>query len=799
MRTAFPPDRWYAFLKERPRATVDQKPELPLVLAKRAGWFTVGLVVSLGIALTVAPWTAGGALLAGSIVLGAGAFVTAFHLLAGGTGRDWPDVVVLVPVLAGGVGLLGHAVAAVVPWGWSPYAAGLIGAGVVVGLTTGAAALRQTQRPGPQRALGASVAGTLPIALGLSVLPGWPLGFAWTWAGALVLALAGTSLWWARRDGKGLFMAGLIGLLVPGLALATLGAVWLTGPPAWYYLLPVLAAVVFLFVSEPDGQTAALGLWLTAGIGGLVGGTTGGTLGAWGFLVLILFGSAAGELSVTAKRWVNAGNFWLEERFSPLVVGLLSDPLLRALLIAAGRRPLRWRHFLAYAESTLLLKSASADREFVHRLLRDDFALLDLLPELSVPERRLATIRKLAFQGEAAIETLREYLVDQGPDLQEAAAVGLGQIASPRVLGLLETALQGPNPAVRRAAVAALWYRSSAESKELGELLAREQDVSVILSWLRKAWSRGSEDWELSLVLRFLSNTQFEPTVVAEVFAHAGGYVTDPPKYSWVFGWDRVDALMSQNRGLWGTLGEALAAHNVLLSSLADPRPAVRAGAVIVGGVAGLVPLKALLERLKTDPDAGVRRAAVWSLLQAGDRLAHAPQGAGVTAGMMAIRDGLVAALVDVEPAFPRAAAAALLRLGFTGSDAPLEPIFHRYIDQGACRAVAETLGPLGDPPARASLEEALKNRDALLRRAAAWALGRLGDPASRAALERTLRRDADPGARAEAALALARVAGPAALPALRRALSDPHEAVRAAARASAWSPPATDPPSATR
>jgi hypothetical protein len=206
----------------------------------------------------------------------------------------------------------------------------------------------------------------------------------------------------------------MLGAVVPiGLAFAILGAVWLVNPPAWYYLAAVLTAVVFfLSLIEFDHETVVvvIGLTAAAGTGGLVYGADGGTLGAWAFLVLVLLLAALRAGSEPASRSLDSGLSSLAANFFRLAEGLLFDPVLEVVLTAAGRRPVRWRRFLAYAEDALLLRRASGDHGFVHRLLRDYFALLDLMSDLSVAERRLATIRKMGFQGESAIDTLADCL-----------------------------------------------------------------------------------------------------------------------------------------------------------------------------------------------------------------------------------------------------------------------------------------------------------------------------------------------------------------------------------------------------
>jgi hypothetical protein len=202
MRTAFSPNRWYDFLTEEPSATVSQRLEPVIGIGKRAGWFLLGLLASMVIVLTLLPWTPGGVLLAIAVVFGTGAFVTLFDLLMPEDPPDWLETMLFVLFVApvvGGTGLLGHAVASVVPWGWSPYPAALISVAVGVGLGAGVMGLINPRHRGFGFTTCGSVAATLPIALCFAALPGWPFDFAWTWSGCLVLLLAGAlarKVWW---------------------------------------------------------------------------------------------------------------------------------------------------------------------------------------------------------------------------------------------------------------------------------------------------------------------------------------------------------------------------------------------------------------------------------------------------------------------------------------------------------------------------------------------------------------------------------------------------------------------------
>jgi hypothetical protein len=98
------------------------------------------------------------------------------------------------------------------------------------------------------------------------------------------------------------------------------------------------------------------------------------------------------------------------------------------LLIAALRLfPLRAGKFINSCSDAFLLKRSMNDVEFVHRLLRDYFALRQLMPQLAV--EGVGKIQ--AVQGEAALEILAEFVQQGDPAVRTAAISSLGRIPSP--------------------------------------------------------------------------------------------------------------------------------------------------------------------------------------------------------------------------------------------------------------------------------------------------------------------------------------------------------------------------------
>src|SRR5262249_9562614 len=107
--------------------------------------------------------------------------------------------------------------------------------------------------------------------------------------------------------------------------------------------------------------------------------------------------------------------------------------------------------------------------EFVHRLLRDYFALRVLRPRLSVPDkqRRLDAIRFLGYQGEASLDVLTEFATDEDPEVRAAALTGLSHVSSPIVAQCLAQHLDDPPPVVRKALLPAIFTLSISERDRL--------------------------------------------------------------------------------------------------------------------------------------------------------------------------------------------------------------------------------------------------------------------------------------------------------------------------------------------
>jgi HEAT repeat protein len=466
------------------------------------------------------------------------------------------------------------------------------------------------------------------------------------------------------------------GSLLVVFPLILFAGVWLVSLSVSHSYLAVVVGVLFLFLltCDPDMGAIALGLTVVASIGQLVGGIAGGTLGLCAFLLLLVpllvIGRGTPELPAKTTgrivlqvvrseltkwapiRWLHGLLPWPVRTFNWLAEPLL-DLVIRLVLAGAGRRPLSWRRFVGYAEEALLLKWVGSDLEFAHRLVRDYFALLDLVPELFDPDpvRRVAAVRKLGYQGESGIDPLGECLGDSDLGVRVAAVESIGRIASPRAMPHLEAATKDPHDAIRRAAVGAFRDRSPADRETLERWLCENPEVSILFHWLLVvvgtdqsllpglACEAAASAYHLLgqpiyvLVRKFAADSTNQNEYRRAVWYLAWGRFGVPPH-------DLDQATIEERRRL---------IREELEKALGHLDRAIRADAARTLGQVEGPNTRALLERALAAPESAVRAAAAEGLGNLGSRES---------------RDALERALADREGDVCAAAASALAKLG---------------------------------------------------------------------------------------------------------------------------------------
>ena len=206
----------------------------------------------------------------------------------------------------------------------------------------------------------------------------------------------------------------------------------------------------------------------------------------------------------------------------------------------------------------------------------------------------------------------------------------------------------------------------------------------------------------------------------------------------------------------------------LLLNTLSDPIVEVRAAAVeALAGLKDTMAVRALIDVLKRDTDAGVRRAAAWALGELDDPRA-----------IPALSDALRG---DTDAEVRRNAAHALGEIEDARATPALSEALRRDRDITVRKAIVEALSSIEDPASATVLFPVLKDSDPEMRRAASEALGSIENVNSVDELM-PLVRDEDAQVRRAAVEALGSIEDKRALPALARALGDSDVGVRRAA-----------------
>ena len=206
----------------------------------------------------------------------------------------------------------------------------------------------------------------------------------------------------------------------------------------------------------------------------------------------------------------------------------------------------------------------------------------------------------------------------------------------------------------------------------------------------------------------------------------------------------------------------------LLMNTLTDSVVQVRAAAVeALGGLKDTMAVRALIDVLKRDTDAGVRRAAAWALGELEDARA-----------IPALSDAL---RTDTDVEVRRNAAHSLGSIEDARAVPALSEAIRRDKDPSVRKAIVEALSSIEDPNSATVLFPILKDSDPDMRRAAAEALGSIENVNSVDELI-PLVRDESREVRRAAVDALGSIEDKRALPALARALGDSDVEVRRAA-----------------
>ncbi len=520
----------------------------------------------------------------------------------------------------------------------------------------------------------------------------------------------------------------------------------------WTFAALTTVALGSLFFRQ-ESSALYCGVLLAAAAGNFAGGLAGSILAAGAFLLMIM------AISRWTKLHDSINNIWefFENSTEPAVHGLCESKLLSPIATKAvsltGELPVRFGSFLEYATDALLLKRSAGNVEFMHRTLRDYFALREILPRLNAASdaQRLEAARSLGYQGESSLPWLADLLHDTDPLVRAAAASGLGMIASPESPPLIELALADTDPTVRKAGVLDLLNLRGDDQRRLSLVMIEEKDPSVLSALLE-------------VLMDYRMNLNVTENVVPKLFAN----VPETREFA------RTIATLVQSTRLVGQEKEFRIPQwtsRFWPDLLGDPDSAIRAGAAKCTRLLNQQDVAPVLIRLlASDPNHWVR--------------AEAAKAIGFLHGERAVLS-LTRALADRDD-YVRSHAVDALR--HVGGGQVIEPLIRALADrhENVRSSAFKALGDLDGVEATEPLIRALSDRRWRVREGAAkalawrcndWFRGYLSEP--RFGPERLRFDDSNPGE------TLVSRYGSGAVGFLILALSDRKEHVRVSAATS--------------
>lgn len=301
-------------------------------------------------------------------------------------------------------------------------------------------------------------------------------------------------------------------LIVFGIACLLCGEAWLIGYPNWV-IVSICAPMVATGLFTTDSKLLIILLFVTgtSAFAGAFFGIPGTVLGAGGSMMasvilsimLDRLQSDDRDIKSTFSRYDTHAQRWFEER--------LWSPSVWAYWALSQFFPLRKQPFFSFCQEIHLLKASNqGGMEFIHRLLRDYFALRLLMPHVDSQDgdSKLEAIRALGFQGEAAIDPLIEIAEKGGAATRAAALEGMSHIPSPAVTKCLESYLEDQRPVVRSALVSSLMRLAGEDSTRLLNMMIPLGDGCEVQPFVLGRVGRVDEDY-----VRFFVRKWSEPGV----------------------------------------------------------------------------------------------------------------------------------------------------------------------------------------------------------------------------------------------------------------------------------------------
>ena len=128
------------------------------------------------------------------------------------------------------------------------------------------------------------------------------------------------------------------------------------------------------------------------------------------------------------------------------------------LLKIEVRLPVRFNGFLRYSVRMLLMKKSTLEYEFIHRRVRDYFAIREFVPLLKEASAadRLNTIKEMCLLKDASCDVLLEMIDDHDKDVRMKCINGLGEIGSAIAAKALIEVIKKTSGDLNKSAVAML-------------------------------------------------------------------------------------------------------------------------------------------------------------------------------------------------------------------------------------------------------------------------------------------------------------------------------------------------------
>jgi hypothetical protein len=201
------------------------------------------------------------------------------------------------------------------------------------------------------------------------------------------------------------------------------------------------------------------------------------------------------------------------------VVNWAYNPVCHVILAACGWLPWRARAFLDHGVDAFLLKRAGRDVEFVHRRVRDHFAIraLTLGMDSASPSDQIERLLRLGHQGEAGVDYLGDKAQAADARIRQSAVAALGRIPDPRVPLIYQRVLLDPDPnsAVRAEAARGVQRMPEDSARQILELALNDPSPDVRMAALRSSRRRFSDYWQRGI-------TDRHPEVVGQALALMG-------------------------------------------------------------------------------------------------------------------------------------------------------------------------------------------------------------------------------------------------------------------------------------